>query len=98
MQQANPTTSNLNLGERRELVLLTSLVDNVIATVNVKCLACDELCPVHAEEGHGDAHVFDRNETARRRLRLSLLQELIESRLFLKLHGSSGDRGKLREP
>ena len=47
-------------------------IDNVITAVYIERLAGDQFGPVHREEGHGDANVLDGDETASRRLCLSL--------------------------
>ena len=49
-------------------------VDDVVAAVDVKRLAGDQLRRIHGEECHRHANVLDRHQATRRSFRLRLLQ------------------------
>ena len=53
-------------------------VDNVIAAIDIKRFARDQLGAIHGEHGNGDADVVDGDEASARSFRLCLLQELVE--------------------
>src|SRR6476619_394844 len=57
-----------------------ALVDNVVATVDVKCLAGDEAGCVVRQESGGDADIVDADPAAGRSLGPRFVKQLIELR------------------
>src|ERR1700756_3877316 len=57
-----------------------ALVDNVVAAVDVKCLASDEAGCVVRQESGGDADIVDADQAAGRSLRLRFVEQLVELR------------------
>ena len=51
-----------------------TLINDVIAAVDVKCLAGDQPSRIVSEERGGNAHVIDADEAPCRRFRLRLFQ------------------------
>src|SRR5215475_6170268 len=65
-------------GRRRVTANGEGSVHDVIAAIDIKRLAGDQLGAVHAEEGDGSTDVVDRYQVAAWRRRLRLLQQLVE--------------------
>ena len=56
----------------------STLVNDMVAAIDVKRLARDEPRCVVCKKGRGDPHVVDADEAAGRRLRLRLIEQHIE--------------------
>ena len=70
------TTTAIRLRSKRRL----ALINNMIAAVDIKRLAGDQLCAIHAEKRDGNSDIVDRHQAPGRRLRLRFLQKLIKRR------------------
>jgi hypothetical protein len=70
------TTTAIRLRSKKRL----ALINNMIAAVDIKRLAGDQLCAIHAEKRDGNSDIVDRHQAPGRRLRLRFLQKLIKRR------------------
>ena len=59
-------------------VAIRSLIDDMIATIDIKRFARDEPRCVVSKKGGGNAHVVDTDKTACRRLRFRLVEQCIK--------------------
>src|SRR3954470_22733208 len=65
---------------RPMLVAARELIDDVIATVDVKCLASDQTCSVVCQESRGSSYILDADKTSCGCLRFGLVQQRIKFR------------------